>query len=383
MKTSTEESIGLAARFPVIDRHIWMHHAAISPWPAKVSAAMADFVADNASRGPLGYGQWLATETRLRERAAQLLGAESADDIALVANTTTGLNRIARGIDWRQGDSVVFPASEFPSNRLPWLALERIGVMPRAVELDSVDPERSLIQAIGPSTRVLSVSSVQYDTGLRLDLERLGSACARHGVMFCIDAIQHLGALPLDVNQVGADFVVAGSHKWMLAPEGVAIFWSHPEARAALEVVDPGWRMFPDPFNFDRPDWQPSASARRFEPGTLNTAAIHGLEAALEVLLEFGDQAMGDALQDRTDQLSESLQAMAGIELISPLERQRRAGIVSFMIDGVHAKTILARLTLNDIHAAVRGPWIRLSPHFYTPQTQIEQTVAAIAAIAR
>lgn len=375
-------SASVAELFPVIGRRTWLNHAAISPWPEPVSKAMQDFVSDNASQGPLGYGRWLQVEQRLRELAPALLGQENADDIALVSNTSTGLNRIARGLDWQAGDSVVFMAEDFPSNTLPWMALERLGVQPRPVSLDTHDPERSLIAAIGPSTRLLAVSSVHYENGHRLDLARLGEACSRHGVLFCIDAIQHLGALPLDVDQVQADFVVAGSHKWLLAPEGLALFWSRPEARALLDVVEPGWRMFPDPFNFSRPDWTPPNSARRFEPGTLNTAAIHGLEASVSLLVEQGMDRVGSALLDRTDLLTEALESVPRIWLTSPIAREHRAGIVSLVIDGVDPESALAQLTLHGIHAAIRGRCLRLSPHFYTPMQQLEAAIDVIRKMA-
>ncbi len=200
MDRPLHQTASLIDQFPVIPRHIWLNHAAISPWPEAVIRAMTGFVEDNAKRGPLSYGNWLATEAQLRERATRLLGADNANDMALVANTSTGLNRVAGGLDWQPGDSVVFPACEFPSNRLAWQALKARGVEPRAVSLDSSDPELSLIAAMDSSTRLLAVSSVQYGSGLRLDLERLGGACKRHGVLFCIDAIQQLGALPLDID---------------------------------------------------------------------------------------------------------------------------------------------------------------------------------------
>lgn len=370
-----------AESFPVIDRHCWLNHAAISPWPRAVSDAVGAFVADNAEHGPTHYVDWLAVEAQLRRRAARLFQAAGEDDVALVANTSTGLNAIASGLDWREGDSVVFPATDFPSNRLPWQHLEQRGVVPRPVSLDAADPERSLIAALTPSTRLLAVSSVFYDTGLHLDLERLGAACARHGILFCVDAIQHLGALPMDVTAIEADFVVSGSHKWLLAPEGIGLFWSSPEARALLTVASPGWRMYPDPFNFERSDWSPPESARRFEPGTLNNAAIHGLNAALGLLEDHGTTAIGRALRERSDCLTEGLQRLPGVRVTSPLDSLRRAGIVTFQAASTTSEQLVKRLSEHGIHTARRGRQVRLSPHFYTPFDQLEDAVSAIARI--
>lgn len=377
--TSSSPSRPEAESFPVIDRHCWLNHAAISPWPRAVADAVGAFVADNAEHGPMHYADWLAVEAQLRRRAAILFGGVQEDDIALVANTSTGLNAIAAGLDWRAGDTVVFPANDFPSNRLPWQHLEQRGVVPRPVTLDAADPERALIAALTPSTRLLAVSSVFYDTGLHLDLERLGAACARHGALFCVDAIQHLGALPMDVNSIEADFVVAGSHKWLLAPEGMGLFWSRPEARALLTVAAPGWRMFPDPFNFERSDWSPPGSARRFEPGTLNNAAIHGLNAAVGLLNDHGADVVGRALRERSDCLTEGLQRLPGVQVTSPLATERRAGIVTFRAASATSESLVERLSERQIHAARRGRQVRLSPHFYTPIEQLEDALATIA----
>jgi len=254
-------------------------------------------------------------------------------------------------------------------------------VTPRPVSLDAADPERSLIAALTPSTRLLAVSSVFYDTGLHLDLARLGSACARHGALFCVDAIQHLGALPMDVESIQADFVVSGSHKWLLAPEGIGLFWSRPEARALLSVATPGWRMYPDPFNFERSDWSPPQSARRFEPGTLNNAAIHGLDAALGLLQEHGPSNVGQALRARSLCLTEGLLRLPGIQLTSPTTDDRLAGIVTFRAASASSESIVKRLSEAGIHAARRGRQIRLSPHFYTPFEQLEEALAAISRI--
>jgi cysteine desulfurase / selenocysteine lyase len=378
MNSHDPQTASLAEQFPVIDRHAWLNHAAIAPWPQPVIRAMRAFVQDNQCHGPLAYNQWMQTEARLRHRAAGLFGSSQADDIALLANTSMGLNQIALGLDWRPGDSVVFPANDFPSNRLPWQNLARLGVEPRAVTLDPLDPEASLIAAMGPGTRLLAISSVQYDTGLHFNLERLGEACARRGALYCLDVIQQLGALPLDVTAIGADFAIAGSHKWLLAPEGLALFWSRPEARRQLATAVPGWRMFPDPFNFSRDDWSAGPSAQRFEPGTLNMAGIHALDASVELLMHHGMATIGEGIRDRTQMLTECLSKLPGLHLASPTRRERMAGIVSFGLEQESAGAIVSRLAASDVHAAVRGSLVRLSPHFYTPFEQIEQAVRVI-----
>jgi cysteine desulfurase / selenocysteine lyase len=367
--------------FPTLDRECWLNHAAISPWPTVVIEAMQRFVADNASRGPAGYRQWLEIESELRDRLARLLGGVDPASIALVENTSAGLNLVAAGLDWRPRDRVVIPAGEFPSNRLPWLALEPRGVELLEVVLPTADPEAALISALDRRTRLLSVSAVRYDTGLRLDLSRLADACRRNGTLLCVDAIQQVGALPLEAERLGIDFLACGAHKWLMCPEGIGFFWARGGAMDALDVIRHGWRMCPHPFNFDKRDWQPVSDARRFEIGTLNTAGQHALHAAVGLLLEIGMPAIGRALLERTDWLHRELSRLDGVEVATPSAASRRAGILSFRHRRHSATALHSELLGKDIHTAVRGPLLRLSPHFYTPQAMLEEVVAHIRAV--
>lgn len=366
--------------FPVIDRHTWLNHAAISPWPAAVGTAMRDFVEQNIAQGPLGYSNWLQTEQRLRRRAADLLGAGE-DDLALIKNTSEGLSLIAAGLDWQPGDAVVCCAGDFPSNLLPWQELVPHFVEVREIPFDDRDPETGLLEALDDNVRVLAVSSVRYDSGVRLDLDRLGKAARDVGALVVVDAIQHLGALPLDVSSTPVDFVVAGSHKWLLAPEGLALFWSRPSARRRLRALQTGWRMWPDMFNFERADWAQPDGARRFEPGTLNMAGIHGLEASLALLQGLDPGMRAERLLDRTGWLIDGLSKLPGVEIVTPVERERRAGIVCFVPGNRQPDDVLKQLAARSIFAARRGRSVRLSPNFYTPEDQIAQALEAIAGI--
>ncbi|NKI34546.1 aminotransferase class V-fold PLP-dependent enzyme [Wenzhouxiangella sp. XN79A] len=374
----------IASVFPVIDRHIWLNHAAISPWPAPVADAMRAFVDDNACYGPLHYNDWLEVEAGLRRRARDLLDAECESDIALVKNTSDGLGLIAAGLDWQPGDRLLLLAGEFPSNRLPWYQLTPKEVEVVELPFDPADPEAALIEALDARTRLVAISAVRYDSGIRIDLARLGRACRRHGALLAVDAIQQLGALPLSVRELSVDFVVGGSHKWLLAPEGLALFWSRPEARERLRPVQSGWRMWPDMFDFDRADWSPPADARRFEPGTLNMAGIHGLAAALGVLLETPADERAAALEARVEHLVDGLSGLPDLVLDTPRAARRRAGIVTFSSPRRAPDRLLGDLRRAEVFAARRGPGVRLSPHFYTPIEQLDRALDVVAdALAR
>jgi selenocysteine lyase/cysteine desulfurase len=220
---------------------------------------------------------------------------------------------------------------------------------------------------------------VRYDSGLRLDLDRIGRACRAVEALLAVDAIQHLGAMPLSVAELPVDFVIAGSHKWMLAPEGLALFWSRPDARARLRPVQTGWRMWPDMFDFDRKDWSMPADARRFEPGTLNTAGIHGLEAALQLLLTIPAEQRARALEERVSHLIGGLASLPDVHVQTPEACHRRAGIVTFRVPGRAPESILDALRSAEIFAAKRGAGIRLSPHFYTPLSQLDRTLEVLS----
>lgn len=361
--------------FPVIDRHIWLNHAAISAWPKPVIEALSAFVEENSSLGASQYDQWMETEDSLRVSIKRLLNADSVDDITLLRNTSEGLNIIAQGIQWTEGDEIVVFHNEFPSNLLPWLWLRNQGVEVREVHCRTPEATESLISALSNQTKLVAVSSVQFDTGIRIDLKRLGEACQQHGALLCVDAIQHLGALPLDVSKLAVDFVVCGSHKWLMAPEGLGLMWSKPSVRSQLTVALPGWRMYEDPFDFNRTDWQPPRSGKRFETGTINMFGVHGLLASIDLLNSLNPDETGLALLARTQHIIDRLNHFSQVQLITPKPQDQHAGIVAFSIEDVDLKSVVEKLHSQEIYVAKRGDALRLSPHFYTPIAQIDHAL--------
>ena len=212
--------------FQLDDNVFYLNHAAVSPWPLQTADAVKAFAEENARQGSKDYDLWLIREKHLRERLAQLINSPSTDEIALLKSTSEGLSVIAYGLPWQSADNIVIPAEEFPSNRIVWQSLDSLGVETRLIPVCNVDdPEQALLDAMDSNTRLLSCSSVQYATGLKLDIERLGRACKQSDTLICIDAIQSIGALQLDVQACQADFFVADVHKWMLGPEGSAQFY--------------------------------------------------------------------------------------------------------------------------------------------------------------
>jgi cysteine desulfurase/selenocysteine lyase len=360
----------------------YLNHAAVGPWPKRTAAAVGKFAEENVLLGARDYPDWMKVEQRLRERLARLLNVPSTDDIALVKNTSEALSFVAFGLDWKAGDNVVISDEEFPSNRVVWEALKPQGVDVVQVSLKGDDPEGALLAACGPRTRLLSISSVQFATGTRLNVERLGHGLKQRGVLFCIDAIQHIGALPFDVQASQCDFAMADGHKWMCSPEGLGVFYCRAALRPHLKLHAFGWHMLEHSGDYERHEWQPAASAQRFECGSPNTLGAMALDASLSLLEEVGMERVGNAVLERVKWLEEGLSAIRGVQLHSAREAERRSGILTFSIDGLQASTVWQQLMHNQVVCLPRGPGIRFSPHFYTQSRVIEETLAIVRRIA-
>lgn len=369
----------LRSEFPVIARSIYLNHAAVAPWPRCAAETVAQFAQENAASGAAVYPRWLQTEHALRRQLAALVHAPSADDIALLKNTSEALSFVAHGFPWRRGDNVVIPAEEFPSNRIVWESLAPRGVQVRSVPVTgAADPEDELRHACDARTRMVSVSSVQYARGLRLDLERIGRHCRDRGIAFCVDAIQGLGAFAHDVQAMHIDFLMADAHKWMLGPEGIAVFYCAADWRERLALQEFGWHMVERAGDFDTRDWEPARSARRFECGSPNMLGIHALAASLGVFARFGIDVVERRILDRIRYVLETLAGYPDVELLSPTAPGRYAGIVTFRHRKIAAADLLARLQEHNVICAARGGGIRFSPHFYTPFEQLDRAIGIV-----
>ncbi|AHF03870.1 class V aminotransferase [Marichromatium purpuratum 984] len=368
----------LAEEFPLVPGLSHLNHAAVGPWPRRSAEVVRRFAEDNAARGSLAYLDWLEVEARLRERLARLVGSPDTSTIALLKNTSEALSVIAHGLPWRAGDNVVGIAQEFPSNRIVWESLAPRGVDWRALDLEqSSDPEGDLCALCDEHTRLIAVSWVQYARGLRLDLARLGAFCRERDILFCVDAIQGLGALPFSLADSGADFVVADGHKWMLGPEGLALLHVAATQRERLELHQFGWHMVADPGDFEQRDWSPAPEARRFECGSPNLLAAHALESSLSLLEEVGTTTIETLIRQRVDWLIAAIDRH-GFELLTPRPPERRAGIVTFRVPDVASEHLYPALMRQQVLCAQRGGGIRFSPHFHTTEETLERAMSEV-----
>lgn len=359
---------------------IYLNHAAVSPWPSRTVEAVRRFAQENGRYGAAHYPRWLEVEQATRGQLASLIGAAERE-IALLKNTSEGLSVIAYGLDWQAGDNIVSIAQEFPSNRVVWESLQSQGVAVKLVDLNTTDsPEASLLALCDQHTRLIAVSSVQYATGLKLDLSRLGQYCRNHGILFCVDAIQSLGAVPFDVRENLADFVVADGHKWLLGPEGIALFYCRAEVRDRLSLKQYGWHMLEHAGDFDRVSWEVAHSAKRFECGSPNMLGIHALQASLAVIQDQGLDKIQRQIESLTCSIAEQVE-QRGFELLSPRQPSQRGGILTFRIPGLDNQAVYRALMHDRVVCAFRGGGIRFSPHFYNTREEIDCAFERLASL--
>jgi selenocysteine lyase/cysteine desulfurase len=361
-------------QFPLDRNILYFNHAAVSPWPRCTADAIKQFTDQNLHTGSKHYPEWMETEQQLRELLRWLINAESADDIALLKNTSEGLSVIAYGLEWSAGDNVVIPAGEFPSNRIVWESLRQFGVETRQIDILSADdPEKALIEAMDVKTRLLSVSAVQYSSGFRLNLEKLGAGCRHHNVLFAVDAIQQLGALQFDQQQIQADFIVADGHKWMMGPEGLALFYCKSAVRPRINLKQYGWRMIENPVDFLQHEWRIADTAKRFECGSPNMLAIFALHASINLIKQTGKQIIEESILNNIANINEYVLNSKNYQLLINTDKNRLSGITNFRHRDLDSHALFKTLTEQGVQCAERGQGIRLSPHFYHRQWEFER----------
>lgn len=365
-----------------LDKNIvHLNHAAVAPWPLVTRDAVIAFATENAAIGSQNYDLWMQTEQLLKQKLKHLINARSTDEIAILKNTSEGLSLIAQGLAFSPGDNIVIPAEEFPSNKVVWQALQTQGIELRQVPVQDIDePEQALINAMDENTRLLSCSSVQYARGLRLDLDPIGQACRQNETLFCVDAIQSLGAISFDAQACHADFVVADGHKWMCGPEGTALFYCRQEVQDLLQLRQYGWHMLKDAFDFSHQHTtlQIADNAQRFESGSPNMMGIAALNASLGLLLDIGIEEIQNKLIENADHLIAQLTSGSDITILSPTQKGRYAGIITFQKQHVDNVKLYQHLQDNDVICAYRGGGIRFSPHFYTEPQLIDKAITIV-----
>lgn len=383
-KASIEDHRAVWSEFrrqmPIVQRWAYLDHAAVSPLPEPTRAALVNWAEDATLQGDTSWPNWSRHIEEVRLLAANLVGTLPAE-IALLHNTTEGINLVAEGLPWRPGDNVVTLADEFPSNQYPWMNLASKGVETRRVPTSggtvSFD---GLVQACDRRTRVLAISWVSYSSGWRNDLDRLAELAHSRGALLLVDAIQALGVVPLDVRQTPVDFLAADGHKWLLGPEGAGIFFLRGELLDRLRPMGVGWHSVEHAHDYDRIELVLKPSAARYEGGSQNMAGFTALGASLRLLGRFGTAAICRRIFEVTDLACQRLAAI-GARIRSDRSPQHKSGIVVFDLPGRDPKVVRAKCLSQGVVLSCRAHGLRISPHAYNDASDVDRLIEAIGVL--
>jgi selenocysteine lyase/cysteine desulfurase len=370
----------LRSQLPVTKRWAYFDHAAVAPLPMQSASYLADWAHDAATNGAANWNAWRDRAERARQLTAQLIGA-SPKEIALVPNTTTGLSLVAEGLDWRPGDNVVVPASDFPSNQYPWMNLASRGVEVRRIECDRERLEPNLVAAACDAhTRAVSVSWVGYATGWRADLDALAEVAHHCGAVLVVDGIQGLGVNPLDVNQTPIDFLAADGHKWLLGPEGAGVLYIRSEWLDRLRPWGIGWNSVRNSGDFTHIAMDLKDSAARYEGGSLNLVGFGALAASLELLVDRSPTLIARRLSEYTNELCTRLTS-TGAVIASDRRPEHASAIISFEWPGESPMAVRKRCLAADVVVNCRGGRIRVSPHAYNDEQDLSRLLDALTGV--
>ena len=373
-----------AAEFPWANRsdRVYLNNASTGPLTQRAIAATAEVIAERAEPFRIDDAKNFAMLARTRELAAGLIGAD-AGEIAILTNTTYGINIAAQTFAWEPGDVVVVHDREFPANMYPWLALEKRGVVVKRIAPRGLLPdEDALLAAIAtPRVKLAAVSWVGFSTGYKSDLKRIGEACRARGIRFVVDAIQGIGADFLSVRDCHVDILACGGQKWLLAPWGSGFAYIRRELAATLDPSPVGWMSVKGSDDFTRLldyDLTWRDDARRFEVLTLPFQDVAGLCASLALFHELGPQAVSARVASLAGDIVDWARGRRGVQLVTPVDPARRAGIVSLITADSSASS--ARLHASGIAHSLREGAIRLSPHLYNTSEEIQRALAILDA---
>ena len=388
--TAPHFALGDRSLYPDLQAKAYLAYAATGPVSSLVKAAVNQVLDGYAERGNVAFFDWIEQRERLREKLGRLIGAD-AGDIALSSGTTRGITDLALCLPWNRGERVVLFEGEFPANVTPWQrAAELFGLQVAFVPMaNAIADEDSflapLARLLERGARLVAVSAVQFQTGLRMPLSRIGELCARYGAELCVDAIQACGAVPLDVTALGVDYLVTGAHKWLLGPEGVGFMYARPARARALVPRTAGWLSHEDGTRFlfagkgelryDRPI---KPTLQMLEGGSSSTLGFAAMEAGIEPILALTPAAIFSHISHYLDLLEPGV-AARGFRSRRAAGAERRSGILSFEPpDGVGATDVVMQLRERRVFASMPDGLLRFAPHFPNALSEIETVLGAL-----
>ncbi len=365
-------------QMPVTAKWAYFDHAAVAPLTAGANEAIRKWLQEATEEGGPAWGRWDRRMQEVRATAAKMVWA-TPEEIALVRSTTEGVSLVAEGYPWREGDNVVIPTDEFPTNQYPWLNLGTRGVETRRVPTENgrLDLNR-LEAACDERTRIVALSWVGFLSGWRTDLRAAAEMAHRRGALLMVDAIQGMGVFPLDVRDTQIDFFSADGHKWMLGPEGAGFFYIRREHLAKLRPIGVGWNSVVHQSDYTHIELQLKDTATRYEGGAPNCVGFIGLGASVDLLMETGIDAIGKRLWEITQLCCRRLEGI-GAKIVSPRDAEANcSGIVTFEFPGSDSLALRKFAYTRHVALAHRAGRLRISPHAYLDDGDIDRLIGAL-----
>lgn len=360
--------------FPYLKNGItYFNHASTAPINTKVKERIEEFIKERSEDGVDDYWAFKAVADETKEMIGGMINCD-ADRIAFLDNTTNGIIWLTLGIDWKSGDRIILNDVEFPANVYPFLQLKDKGV-----EVDFIKSKNGIVTAeevvdtIKPETKLISISFVQFLSGYRVNLKKIGKVCKEKGITFSVDAIQGLGAVRLDVEKFNIDFLSSGTQKWLLGLQGLAFIYVRKEFQDKMKSAPIGWLAVKDAWNLLDFNINTKETAERFQPGTLNNLGIYAFNSSMKLFNEFGFYEIEQQILSNSRYFINELAEIGYESPLLSLPEQNLSGIVSFRSE--NAKKIFDHLSQKKIICSLREGYIRFAPHFYNTKQEINTVI--------
>lgn len=365
--------------FPAANKYVYLNSAAVAPLPTVTVEAVNKQLRDVSENGTTNFLDWIATKNRARETVATMLKV-SAEQIAFMRNTSDGFSTVANGLKWQKGDNIVTFAKEFPANFYAWRRIrDEFGVELRACrERDGRIDLDEFISLIDANTKLVSISAVQFASGFRADLERIGEAARKVDALFAVDIIQAFGTTPFDLEAQKIDIAAGASHKWLCSPEGCGILYLSERARTRIQPTLVGWISVENAWDFEDSEQNFKSNALAWESGTGTASLFYGLEQSTKLLFETGAERIEKYLEELSDYLCELI-AGKDYEIISSRAKGEKSQIVCIKDKGnLTSNEIAENLAKENIIVSPRGDRLRIAPHFFNNREDIERLAEAL-----
>jgi selenocysteine lyase/cysteine desulfurase len=364
--------------FPHISTgQIYFNHAALGPWSVPVVNRINEYITERTGAMVMNYESFVKWNNGARNKLAELLNADQSR-FGWIDNVSNALNIVANGLEWKTGDRIILNDIEFPANIYPFLNLKKSGV-----EIDFAKSRNGIVdledieKLVTPNTKLISISMVQFTSGYRADINSIGEFCRQKGIIFCVDAIQAVGAVDVDLKNTKVDFLAGGTQKWLMSSQGLSYFYINEELQNRIQQKNVGWISVENAWDFLNYDLTLLKNADRYQTGTLNAFGIAIFDAALELYMKFKIENPPESGQDcelrileNTNYFINKLVELGLNPILKNVPEKNRAGIVTFKHD--RAKQLFVALEKKNIFAALREGLIRFSPHFYNTKEEID-----------